>query len=114
MSSPPPNRLPYYFKWMESTFSSRDKIDTLLAPERDAGNLSHRDYTIARNFLPYQHYLQYQVRLSPTTPHSSSQVFSHQVPSRMGRFLYRLYGQTPKVVFLQDCIIHRARWNYRI
>jgi len=60
----PPNRLPYYFKWMENTFTSHKTIETLLAPERDAGNLSQHDYSLAMRFLPWQHYLQYQYPLA--------------------------------------------------
>ncbi|KAG6829383.1 hypothetical protein H0H92_004651 [Tricholoma furcatifolium] len=47
--------LHYNFRWIESTFSSRSVTESLLAPEREAGNVSSNDYDAAVNFSPGFH-----------------------------------------------------------
>ncbi|KAF5377435.1 hypothetical protein D9615_005322 [Tricholomella constricta] len=50
--------LRYNVRWIENTFTSRTTTQSLLAPERDAGNISSHDYDAATHFLPafHRHY----------------------------------------------------------
>jgi len=44
--------LRYNVRWIEHTFTSRPVTQSLLSPERDAGNLTTNDYEAATNFFP--------------------------------------------------------------
>lgn len=47
--------LKYNPLWLDSIFTSRTKAEELLAPERESGNICHRDYEAAIAFLPNYH-----------------------------------------------------------
>ena len=55
--------LAYNIRWIQKTFTSRPITESLLAPERESGNISTNDYEAATNFLPGFH-RHYPVRLS--------------------------------------------------
>ncbi|KAG6911892.1 hypothetical protein DXG01_000139 [Tephrocybe rancida] len=53
--------LNYNLRWIERTFNSRAATEALLAPEREAGNVSHNDYDAAVQFstsvYPYYRFI---------------------------------------------------------
>lgn len=44
--------LNYNVRWIERTFSSPSVTQSLLSPERDAGNITTNDYEAAASFFP--------------------------------------------------------------
>ncbi|KNZ71446.1 hypothetical protein J132_09900 [Termitomyces sp. J132] len=57
MSSDAPKPLSYNIAWAQRTFSDRPTTEALLAPERDAGNVSFNDYQAAARFFAGSHRL---------------------------------------------------------
>ncbi|GLB36238.1 hypothetical protein LshimejAT787_0305260 [Lyophyllum shimeji] len=47
--------LHYNVRWIESTFPSRAAVESLLAPERESGNVTTHDYEAATQFMPGYH-----------------------------------------------------------
>ena len=47
--------LRYNVRWMVDTFDSRSAVESLLGPQRTAGNISFHDYDAAMSFLPGHH-----------------------------------------------------------
>jgi len=45
----------YNVGWMADTFHSRSAVESLLGPQRAAGNISFHDYDAAMSFLPGYH-----------------------------------------------------------
>lgn len=61
--------LRYNVRWMADTFDSRSAVESLLGPQRAAGNISFHDYDAAMSFLPGYHRL-YGVCVIPPWSHS--------------------------------------------
>ncbi|KAF8640929.1 hypothetical protein AX17_000576 [Amanita inopinata Kibby_2008] len=47
--------LTYNIRWIENTFDSHPTTETLLAPQRESGNITTNDYELATRFLPASH-----------------------------------------------------------
>lgn len=54
-----------WVQWLDATFNSRSKTESLLRPELESGNITERDYTAAANFFPGYH------RYYPVSPRAA-------------------------------------------